>query len=278
MKKKRTRSGFEYLLPPIKERFGKTRAREITPDVIQDFLNSLNRNGRPLGASSKNHYRTIINLVFNEAIRRGRYDRNPCSAVPQFREPPGREVLVEGEKLQDLLIEIEDDTELYVAVILLVVTNTRRNELLARKWTDVNLDSDAPRILVPQTKNDRPKNIPLPPELVTLVRKLPSFGKSEYLFPSRPTARAPKPKRPYRWDIGKQFRAAAHAVGLPGLRVHDLKHIGPSILLAHGIDETIVRKITGHRSKVLIRYQHLIPRLRSQTVNIVASELLKERE
>ena len=31
----------------------------------------------------------------------------------------------------------------------------------------------------------------------------------EYLFPSRPTARCPKPQRPYRWDFGKQFRALA---------------------------------------------------------------------
>jgi hypothetical protein len=57
--------------------------------------------------------------------------------------------------------------------------------------------------------------------------------------------------------------------------VHDLKHIGPSILLAQGIDENIVRKITGHRSRELWRYQHLMPQLREATVNVGATTLLR---
>lgn len=278
---KRTPSGFEYLLPTIRKRFAKLPAREMTSDVIRGWLTNLtDQEGVALGASSRNHYRTIINLAFNTALKSvpPKYDQNPCAAVPQFKEPEGREVLVSSESVYQLLAELQDDYEVYAAAVALIVLNLRKNELLARKWSDVELEGDFPRILIPTTKNKRPKNIPLPASLVPILKKLPSFGASEYLFPSRPTARAPKPKRLYRWDIGKQFRAAAKVVGLEGLRVHDLKHIGPSILLAHGVDENIVRKITGHRSKELWRYQHLMPRLRELTVNVIAAELLENKD
>lgn len=275
---KKTASGFEYLLPRIRSRFAGLRARDMTSDAIREWLMGLtNEHGEPLGPSSKNHHRTIINLAFNTARRSvpPRYDQNPCAGVRQFQEPEGREVLVSTDSIKALLTELEEDPEVYVAVIALIVLNLRKNELLARRWADVQLDGDFPRILVLSTKNKHPKNIPLPAPLVSILQKLPSFGSGGYLFPSHPTARAPKPKRPYRWDIGKEFRAAAKVVGLEGLHVHDLKHVGPSILLAQGVDERIVRKITGHRSGELWRYQHLLPQLRQTTVNVVAAALLE---
>ena len=287
---KKTASGFEYLLPRVRARFASVPARNMTSAMIRGWLGSLtDEDGNALGASSRNHFRTIINLAFNSALADGRYDRNPIfgelnrprnsrAAVPQFKEPEGREVLASADSIQALLAELEEDWEVYVAVVALTVLNLRKNELLARKWSDLQLEGESPRILVPTTKNGRPKNIPLSPLLIPILKKLPSFGREEFVFPSRPTARAPKPNRPYRWDIGKQFRAAAKVVGLTGVHVHDLKHIAPSILLSRGVEEGIVRKITGHRSRELWRYQHLMPDLRKTTVNLVAEELLKERD
>jgi hypothetical protein len=44
-------------------------------------------------------------------------------------------------------------------------------------------------------------------------------GTGKYLFPSRPTARCPKPQRPYRWDFGEQFRALAKGAGIQNVRI-----------------------------------------------------------
>ena len=57
-----------------------------------------------LSASSVNHYRTIRNSIFNEAVRHGRYDTNPVRAIHQFREPPGRDRFLSVEEFR-LLIE-----------------------------------------------------------------------------------------------------------------------------------------------------------------------------
>jgi hypothetical protein len=59
---------------------------------------------------------------------------------------------------------------------------------------------------------------------------------------------------------------------------------GATILMTLGVPDPIVRKVTGHRSRELERYQHLTPELRALTVNLIATELFrgkrtrKERE
>lgn len=50
-----------------------------------------------MSASSINHHRTIVNGIFNFAVKRGRFDKNPVGAVPQWQEPPGRDRIVSAE-------------------------------------------------------------------------------------------------------------------------------------------------------------------------------------
>jgi hypothetical protein len=56
----KTRSQFEYLYPRVLEYFASKRARDITPDVVDAFLDHL-ATERKLSASSVNHHRTIVN-------------------------------------------------------------------------------------------------------------------------------------------------------------------------------------------------------------------------
>jgi hypothetical protein len=63
---------------------------------------------------------------------------------------------------------------------------------------------------------------------------------------------------------GKQFSALGKAAGVQNIRSHDLWHAGATILMTTlGVPDPIVRKVTGHRSHGLERYQHLLPRAAS---------------
>jgi hypothetical protein len=61
------------------------------------------------------------------------------------------------------------------------------------------------------------------------------------------------------------------------VRIHDLRHAGATILMTLGVPDPIVRKVTGHRSRELERYQHLTPKLRPLTMNLVATELFRAK-
>jgi integrase len=63
--------------------------------------------------------------------------------------------------------------------------------------------------------------------------------------------------------------SARETAGIQNVRIHDLRHAGATILMTLGVPDPIVRKVTGHRSRELERYQHLTPELRALTVNLV---------
>ena len=46
-----------------------------------------------------------------------------------------------------------------------------------------------------------------------------------------------------------------------------------TILFLRGIPEAVIRKLTGHRSRELERYEHLSPLIKQQTVELIAEEL-----
>jgi hypothetical protein len=66
------------------------------------------------------------------------------------------------------------------------------------------------------------------------------------------------------------FQAACERAGITNLRIHDLRHMATTILFLEGVPEAIIRKLTGHRSRELERYQHLSPMMRRQTVQLIA--------
>jgi integrase len=116
-------------------------------------------------------------------------------------------------------------------ILVLCMTTLRLRELLNRRWSEVHLDGPAPYVSVPHTKTGVPKKTPLPRVAVEALQALPSYGVNDYVFPSRPTARWPNPKKPYRWDFGHEFRQLVRSLGIENVRIHDLRHTGPSVLL-----------------------------------------------
>jgi hypothetical protein len=98
---------FSYLLPRVRDAFGGAKAREMTTEKVQEFLDRP-KDEDGLSASSVNHYRTILNSIFNQAVRHGRYDANPVRAIHQFREPPGRDRFLSVEEFRLLLEKCKD--------------------------------------------------------------------------------------------------------------------------------------------------------------------------
>ena len=271
----KTRSQFKYLYPCVLAYFGTKRAREVTPDLVDAFLDSL-ATERNLSASSVNHHRTIVNGIFNFAVRRGRFDKNPVAAVRQRPEPPGRDRIVSPTEFRALWKAAKGDREMRAFLALAGTTTMRKGEVLSLRWDHVHLEG-APYATLVRTKTGHQRHVPLPEAVLGALKALPSYGKHDYLFPSRPTAKCPEPQRPYRWDCGKEFRELAKAANVQNIRIHDLRHAGATILMTLGVPDPIVRKITGHRSRELERYQHLTPELRALTVNLIAAELFRAK-
>jgi integrase len=270
-------SKFDYLLPRLRKRFEGRKARDIGPEKVQDFLFGL-RDKEGLSAASVNHYRTIMNSVYNFAIRWKQYDENPVRAVHQFTEPPGRDRFTDSDELRALLgvCDREGDPELKAFIVIAATTGLRKGSILPRRYSELHLDAIVPYVHVKRTKNGEPIKVPLSQLAVDAIRNLPSFGRDEYLFPAKPNVRFKGDfKKPHAWDIGKRFRRVCRLAGVKDLRIHDLRPYATTVLFMRGIPDPIISKMTGHKSRELKRYQHLSPVFKQQTVDLIAEELGK---
>ena len=271
--------GFQYKMHRL-DKFRKIKARNFTPEIIDDFLKGLSST---LSASSVNHYRTILNSSFNFAIKWKKYDDNPVTVIPQLSQPEARDRFVDVSELVALIgqCQKEKDFELQGFIILAACTGLRKTALLSRLWAEVQLDAEFPFIFLPKhaSKNRRSNRLPLPHMCVVALRQLPSYGKHEYLFPARPNVRYKENfSKPHAWDLGKRFRRIRDLAGITDLRIHDLRHFATTMLFMEGVADTIIRKMTGHRSEELERYKHFSPEFLNQTSGLIAGRLTEELE
>ena len=118
------------------------------------------------------------------------------------------------------------------AILLAALTGLRRGELL--KLTAADRQDGA--LVLGDTKNGRPRIVPLPPEAAKI--RLPIGLSFDQLR--------------HGWDD------ACAAAGVKGARFHDLRHTYASWLVQAGSSLTIVRDLLGHSSlAVTSRYAHL---------------------
>ncbi len=120
-----TRSCLRFLRERIHRQFGLLRARDVEIAAIRTFFAELERRG--YSPAYINSHRTMLNSIFNYAIRNREYDRNPNGSIPQLRERE-RTRLVTLEEWQQLLAACEGDPELRCFVILAAVTTMRKSD------------------------------------------------------------------------------------------------------------------------------------------------------
>lgn len=96
-------------------------------------------------------------------------------------------------------------------------------------------------------KNSRARTVPLVAELVLIMDRW-STGKplGAWLFdaPEGGPSRESNCKRSFGWR-------SATAIGVPSLRVHDLRHTMPSLWLGAGADPKVVQRVLGHATATM---------------------------
>ena len=115
----------------------------------------------------------------------------------------------------------------------------------------------------------KPRTIALNAAAIDLIGRLPSRGKSAWLFPS-PRTDKPCQSLYYPWE---RIRKRA---GLHDLRLHDLRHSYASNLVNGGVSLYVVQQLLGHSNpRTTQRYSHLERDTLSQASEIAAQTVLR---
>ncbi|MBL8845468.1 MAG: tyrosine-type recombinase/integrase [Hyphomicrobium zavarzinii] len=178
-------------------------------------------------------------MTFAERLKYRPPHSNPCHGVERYREHKRKRPLTRNElaALWAHLDTIEADENPYVisAIRLLLLTGMRREEVLALKWTEVDLHNDL--ISLPDAKTG-PRTVMLSSQARAVLERLPRQADNPFVFVGRRS-------RSRLINISKKWREIRADLGFPDVRVHDLRHTVGS-LLARTAPMIVVRDVLGH--------------------------------
>lgn len=222
---------------------------DLSPLVLRTWRDSLRGCYTP---NTIRRYMTSLSAVLTVAVEQYEWMAvHPLRKVAQPPASPDRERCLTPDEQTRLLAACQQsrNPHLYAVVVLALSTATRKNELLQRQWSDIDLARGL--LSIPQSKNGERRAIPLVPQAVAVLQQQAQQAQSLWVFP-RQDGRKPG-YIDYPW-----FKARARA-GLTDLHFHDLRHTSASWLAMSGASLREIAEILGHKSlKQTMKYTHLV--------------------
>ena len=221
-----------HLIP----RFGTRRLSDVKPSEIIAMHNVLKSER---GLYESNRVAVLIRTMFNIARNMKLFTGdNPAARVKLFHEDK-RERFLSPEELRRVNEAIrEEPNEYWKAYFpLALILGTRKSELLAVRWADIDLDQRTLRL--PMTKAGRSHLLPLPSPAVDILISLSSRGRSEWVFPSRNG-------EGHAIEASKAWQRIRNQAGLPEVRLHDLRRTLGSWLAAQGHSLCLIGRALNH--------------------------------
>ena len=233
----------KYILPA----FGHMTVDAIAVEHVKDWFASMAEQ-----PGSANRAMPVLSTMMRMAERWGyrRHNSNPCKNAKRYRMEPKARFLT-GEEMARLNAVLTRD-EFYcpqaVAVIrLLMLTGCRFGEVVSLEWDWIR----GKRIHLPDAKSG-PRTVWLSSAARAVIDAIPRYGPDcPFLFPARPPTR-------HIGNFDYQWNRIRSEAGLPGLRIHDLRHSWASTAVMNGVDMVTIAKLLGHALvETTERYVHL---------------------
>jgi integrase-like protein len=140
------------------EKFDGQPVATITSAEIDDWLRSLN-----VKAVTRNHYRRLIVLAFNFAVRRGYATDNPAKKTDKAKERGGDIGILTVAQAARLLENAAPEVLPYIAISLF--GGLRRAELERLDWSEIDFDSGLIEVKAAKSKTAQRRFVTLQPNL-----------------------------------------------------------------------------------------------------------------
>lgn len=269
---------------------GRVKLRNLSPELVQDLYDSKIAAG--LKPASVRYIHAVLHNALEHAHKRRLIPENVASKTDPPKVRPPEIQPLDAEQTRTLLdaAHTEPIGSLYVVA---VTSGSRIGELLALRWTDVDLEQGVmrvsrtlsrakggPRFTTPKNGKGRP--VTLTREAIDAFR---SHRKAQNevrlklgtLWEDNGLIFASETGKPLTRDFvdRRSFKPLLKRAGLPEKRLHDLRHTCATLLLSQGVHPTLVQQLLGHASiaMTLNRYSHWIPSMGDQTARAMEAAL-----
>ena len=240
-----------YRLGTLKRRLGSIRLIHLTSKEIASYRDIRLQEISP--ASLKREL-TILSQVLTVASKDWGISipQNPVKMISLPKADQVRTRRLEAGERERLLQNA--NPELHRIIVVALETGMRRGEILNIKRSHIDFNKSV--LLIPSTKTDIPRTIPLSSDAIASLREQYKASQEE----SRgviPLHESPLFTYSLR-GLSGAFLRLCRKLNIDNLHFHDLRHEATSTLFEKGLNPVEVATITGHKdTKMLMRYTHL---------------------
>lgn len=208
--------------------------------------------GTKRDSATVNRYIASLSSCLSYARRLRWIDENPCFDLTKLKEAKGRDRTLNADEADQLLAACREsqNSYLYCITLMALTTGMRQGEILKLEWNHVDLEAGIAHIK--ETKNGRPRSVPLVQEIVEELKKLyKSRNPAKLLVFASKTAFG-------KIDIKKAWQAAAKKAKLNDVHFHDMRHTYSTEASKQGASTIELSTAMGHRTlQMLDRYTHM---------------------
>jgi integrase len=290
----------QLLRTHIKPAIGHLRLQKLTPGEIDTLYRRMEA-AAEIAPRTQHHVHVVFSALMAAALRRGDVKTNPMvriSTVPNPSPQAGEDDVEEADGYDAGMTDTElaelvegfKTTVIHPIVALGAATGARRNELLALRWTDLDVEAKTLRIerafeqtakhgirvKPPKTKRGK-RTITLDdatiamllaekerlqrihasvPEGAIVDLSLVRLPKDAWMFPAQPQP-GPDPSLVAKRDprnFTLRFRAHCKKIGREGTRFHLLRGVHATALLDAGIPLHTVAQRIGDDPATLLKF------------------------
>ncbi len=235
------------------------QGRKLTTSQVKQFIRDRLKTVKP---ATVNRELSLLHRAFQLGYQ---HDPPLVARVPHFQKLPEgepRRGFLKPELYRILLRELPD--ELRLLFVIAYHVGLRRGALLRIKWSQVDLDAsciwmDGKRA----NRKPEPVAVPIYGDMGKFLAVQPKD--SDFLF-----ARGSRPIQNFR----DSWIQACERAGVPNLLFHDLRRTAVRNLRRAGVAETVIMKITGHRTRSVFERYNITDQSDTQQAGRLAEDFL----
>ena len=255
-----------HILPGL----GDIPLSELTSEMVGEFLEERRRfgNHRPgnsgLGEETMRHIHRLLQQCMDQAMRDGLLTENPAKAFRYRKSTTVKANIMTPLEMEDYLDAAERLGYLPMFMLALT-TGLRQGELIALKWSDLDIESRTLTIAENRAVvrrelveyGDQTRTIALTPEVIDLlIMEHAKHPNSPLMFMHPATQRTYSPQM-----VRRMHNEIIKEAGLDHIRFTDLRHTCAVLSLRNGVETKELTRMLGHYRPSITRqnYEPYLP-------------------
>ena len=205
----------------------------VSENDIINFFNIL-KSDRNIKQATQNRYRSLLNHIFNTAIKDKVVNYNPVKYTKKFKEI-SRDRALNSSEIKALLQACSDsrNQELYYIVMIALYTGMRYSNIVNMKKS--NIQGNIYQLDGCETKSGKGQLICLHQDLLDELNKyMLEYDNGEYVFKTK--------------EVKRSFKSALKQADIKYFRFHDLRRTFATTLLHNGTNIKVIQHMLGHSS------------------------------